>query len=102
MKKLSIISFSALLLLLSACQAEPQKTQTQTSQAENSAKLLLKKTCLKGTSPQVQDKARLKQMLIRSGKITTQMSSTEANKIINDYIKKKQDAFKHCQKKEKK
>ncbi len=97
MKKLSIINFSALLLLLSACQAEPQKTQT--SQPENSAKLLLKKTCLKGTSPQVQDKTKLKQMLIKSGKITTQMSSTEANKIINDYIKKKQDAFKHCQKK---
>ncbi len=100
------MSFSVLMLALLGCQSEQQASSSSeatviaSEHTEKPLKTHVKKACLKGTSPQVQNKAKLKEMLVKSGKITAQMTATEANKIINDYIKKKQDAFKNCTKKE--
>ena len=56
-----------------------------------------KKPC-KASSPPIKDKNIIKKMLINSGKITVEMSAVQVDKVVRDYIQKKQGAFKRCNK----
>ncbi len=58
----------------------------------------IKKCKTKAGMPPIKDKSKLKKMLIDNGTITAEMSEEKANKMVNDYIKKKQEAFKRCKK----
>jgi len=52
----------------------------------------------KASSPPIKDKSKLKKVLIDNGTITVEMSDEMANKVVNDFIKKKREAFKRCNK----
>lgn len=112
LKILSVITMFPVFILLFGCQEtqlietnENKVTKTSDiaaedkNQAEVSNATKLKKPLLcKAGSPPVKDFEKLKVMLTKSGKITTEMSAEQAHQVIKSYIKKKQDAFKRCQK----
>jgi len=79
---------------LMGCQYSTLPEQAPQKKVNSKPKL----PCVKGTSPLIKDTTKLKHMLLASGKITAEMTAQQADKIVKDYIKKKQDAFKHCKK----
>lgn len=47
-------------------------------------------------SPPVQDKSKIKAMLLKSGKITPEMTDEQADKVVNDFIRAKQTPKNTC------
>jgi len=51
--------------------------------------------------PPIKDRSKLKQNLQERGLIKEEMSLDEADRIVAEYISKRQQAFEHCPKKRK-
>lgn len=106
-KTIYILALLTSSVTLTSCQNKPSDEQfakqnieyTETVEKSNVDAALVKsdKPC-KASSPPIKDKNKIKIMLINSGKITADMSELQADKVVRDYIKKKQDTFKHCKK----
>jgi len=103
-QRASLAIVIALSFILSACQNAEQKGGLEHEQAkaqkadDNQLKNSFKALCKKSASPVIKDKSKLKAMLVANGKITGAMTDEMANKIVSDYIRKKQSAFKNCKK----
>jgi len=103
-QKASFTIAATLSFTLSACQNAEQQIGLEQQQAKvqqaggNQIKNNFKALCNKSASPVIKDKSKLKAMLVANGNITAAMTDEMANKIVNDYIKKKQSAFKNCKK----
>ncbi len=80
-----------------AKQSSDEYTETVEKLSVNAAIAKTNKPC-KVNSPPIKDKNKIKTMLLKGGKITADMSELQADKVVRDYIKKKQDTFKHCKK----
>ena len=80
------------------CQKNSPVTEEVAVTNKQAPVVTTKLPCIKPTTPFIKDKTKLKQMLINSGKITTNMSAEQANKIVKDYINKKRDALNRCKK----
>lgn len=101
-----LIVFTCVLAIsihLIGCHNPPEKKdkKNQSITSNNAAsKNHLNNTNLpcKTSSPPIKDKVKLKKMLIDNGTITVEMSEEMANKTVDEYIKKKQEAFKRCTK----
>ena len=94
-------------LILSGCQAksEQQQDTVQSTTSVNPissnavpVNLSNKLLCKKSFSPPIKDVTKLKEMLMKSGKITSEMSDAEVKMVINKYIQNKRAAFKKCNK----
>ncbi|MET1254327.1 hypothetical protein [Aliikangiella maris] len=48
------------------------------------------------SSPPILDTSKIENMLIKEGKITTEMDQKQRQKIVNDYINSKRNAYKMC------
>ncbi|XQW85218.1 hypothetical protein ACOYR1_00385 [Thalassotalea piscium] len=95
-----------MILLLTACQDKPTIAdsaiaQTDATQEKGTLKpettnvACINKNTLK-KSPPVLDKSKIKAMLLKSGKITAEMTAEQADKIVNDFIRAKQKPRKNC------
>jgi len=73
----------------------PQKLSTANEVPTNLNK---KQQCNKSYSAPIKDTTKLMAMLIKSGKITAEMTEAEVKVAINEYIRKKRAAFKKCYK----
>lgn len=101
-----LIGFS-IVFLLAACQDKPKiltKENEQLVSSTDSVKVTkttstdlvcMNKSVIK-KSPPVHDKSKIKAMLLKSGKITAEMTSEQADKIVNDFIRAKQTPNKNC------
>jgi len=95
------------ILIISGCQAKSEQ-QKETAQSTSSVNPISinevptkpshKPLCKKNYSPPIKDITKLKEMLIKSGKITTDMNEAEVKIAINKYIQNKRAAFKKCNK----
>ena len=102
-KSIFITCVLVFIIFLAGCQnpsevknLENQSVELEVVKTENH----VIKTSLpcKASSPPIKDKTKLKKMLIDNGTIAADMSEEMANKVVNDFIKKKRDAFKRCKK----
>ncbi len=88
-------------IAITGCQAATSHPNNSKESAQIAANKKIKKKrpmpCKAG-SPPIKDRSKLKTMLTKSGKITNDMPLKKINDVINDYIKKKQQAFTHCNK----
>ncbi len=78
---------------LTACQQvidEDQKVSVDTQEK------IIKPRCRPEKMIRIHNTEKIKNMLIENGTITQDQTDVEKNKIVNAYIKKKQDAFKKC------
>ena len=103
MSKLFFITISMILsFIISGCQAKPEQQQDTvqlTSPAnQSSINVINKPLCKKSYSPPIKDVDKLKTMLLKSGKITSEMSDEEVRAAINKYIQNKRAAFNKCNK----
>lgn len=98
----SLFTLTALtsLFLLASCQEGSEKSNAVATEQSATKTTLINKVDLpcKAASPMIKDKSKIKKMLMDSGKITADMSEEMANKVVNNYIKNKQEAFKRCKK----
>lgn len=74
--------------------ADQQSAELTAEQRANNKKR--KMTC--GSMPPIQDRSKLKANLVKNGVITPEMSQEEADEKVAEFIRKKQQAFKHCPK----
>jgi hypothetical protein len=105
LSKILIIAFSVILsLIVSGCQAKTEQVKEQeaplliTPSHIVPTSLVKKGPCKKSYSPPIKDIAKLKEMLIKNGTITSGMSNEEVKAIVNQYIENKRAAFKVCKK----
>lgn len=96
----SLFTTCLCIFLLNGCQSkdEPQ-TATPSPQVATDPKM--ESTCLQSTPP-IQDLTKIESMLLEQGTITADMSQAQKEQIINDFIKRKNQAFKSCNSKGKK
>jgi hypothetical protein len=102
-KSIFMVTALASTVMLMGCQ---EKTEADESSRVLSTPQTLESTVVskkgqllcKSASPVIQDKSKIKKMLTDSGKITADMSEEMANKVVNNYIKSKREAFKRCKK----
>ncbi len=102
-KSIVIVTALASTVMLMGCQEKAETDEvsrvSSTPQTLDSTVLSKKGQLLcKSASPVIQDKSKIKKMLTDSGKITADMSEEVANKVVNNYIKNKREAFKRCKK----
>jgi len=93
-----ILIILSLLVLLTACnntekseQGTVQESPSISEQPEQKP-LFKKLPCPIKQSPPIKDKHKIKEMLLKSGKITADMSEEKVMQLVNDYIRKKQAA----------
>lgn len=87
-KPLIFIAFS---ITAMACQNQQTNNieDTQESTSEVSTLPSLPIPCKNFTSPPVKDKSKIKEMLLKEGKINNGMTEEEINQYLSDFIKKK-------------
>ncbi|MFT5757881.1 MAG: hypothetical protein ACI9LM_002618 [Alteromonadaceae bacterium] len=109
LSKISFITFSFIYsvtvsLIFTGCQAKTRQleeqviTESVAPPSTVSPQVINKLPCKKFYSPPIQEVTKLKVMLMKSGKITSEMSDAEIKVAINQYIKNKRSAFKSCRK----
>jgi len=98
LKIIYITLLTVVWISLSGCQKSSPVTDNAIAMNKQPIHMRPKLPCLSGTTPYIKDTTKLKKMLLASGKITVEMSVEQVNKIVKNYIKKKQDAFKRCKK----
>jgi hypothetical protein len=105
LSKLFIIAFSVISsLIVTGCQAKTEQVKEQEAPLLIApshtvpTSLIKKRPCKKSYSPPIKDIAKLKEMLMKSGRITSDMNNVEINKVVNQYVKNKRAAFKACKK----
>lgn len=91
----SLISVGLLSGTLTACTSTPDDTLSDAP--VNNQKQI--SPC--GSMPPIKDRSKLKQSLLERGLIKEEMSLDEADRIVAEYISKRQQAFEHCPKKRK-
>lgn len=102
MPKITMLLTVLLVITLSGCLEEEAKVEVkQESSAERVLPIapIAKLPCKKSMSAPIKDKTKIKNMLEKSGRITADMSPQQIDKVVNNYIRKKNAAFKDCQKK---
>ncbi|MGB1263210.1 MAG: hypothetical protein ACPG52_09890 [Cognaticolwellia sp.] len=99
----NVIATIIISLMLVACQNESPTNiidnhKNQKAIQQPSSKLDCTNSTLK-KSPPIKDKSKIEAMLLKYGKITTEMTSEEKSAAVNAYIQKKSAAFQNCKKK---
>jgi bacillopeptidase F (M6 metalloprotease family) len=83
------------IILLQGC----QQTSEQLIDKDVSDKdVKLKIICQQSTTPPIKNTQKLKEMLIANGKIDASLSDEEIDQAVNNYMRKKNSAFKNCTK----
>jgi hypothetical protein len=96
MKKLLGALIVGFTTTVSACST----TEQPVKEVEKQVKAPVSKMpCKPSMSPPIKDKSKLKVLLEKQGRITSDMTPAQVDKTINDYIRKKRAAYKSCQKK---
>jgi len=92
-------SFVLLSCTLTACSTGPGEVNSATNNTPPVNNLKQISPC--GAVPPIRDRSKLKQSLQERGLIKEQMSLDEADRVVAEYINKRQQAFEHCPKKRK-
>ena len=93
MKSSIFIFYMLAVVFLLACHSQPMAPDTS---AENTHNVQPIKQTLCSTSVPIRDKNKLKDMLTQRGMISQQMTVDEADEIVNEYIRKRQNGLKDC------
>lgn len=96
MKKLLGILIVSLTTTISACTSTEEAPQETVAVANAPVS---KMPCKPSMSPPIKDKSKLKVLLEKSGRITSEMTPAQIDKVINEYIRKKRAAYNSCKKK---
>ena len=76
-----------------------QQTAAPLTAKNSSEQVIIKKVvCRQSTTPPLKNTQKLKERLIANGKIDGSLSNEEIQRQVNAYIRKKNAAFKNCQK----
>jgi len=98
LKITNAILIIAVLISLLGCQEEASVAEKPVISSEKATVIKSKLPCIPATTPFIKDKTKLKQMLTKSGRITADMSTEQANLIVKNYINKKREALNNCKK----
>ncbi|WP_444998222.1 hypothetical protein [Aliikangiella sp. IMCC44359] len=96
----SLFTTCLCIFFLNGCQSKDEPpTTTPSPQTTTDPKM--ESTCLQSTSP-IHEPKKIESMLLKQGTITADMSQAQRNQIIDDFVKRKNQAFKACNTKGKK
>ncbi|RTR27703.1 hypothetical protein [Shewanella atlantica] len=97
-----ITSVALLSCTLTACSTGPGEVNSATNDTLSEPPVnTLKQISPCGAVPPIKDRSKLKQSLQERGLIKEDMSLDEADRVVAEYINKRQQAFEHCPKKRK-
>ncbi|RTR37314.1 hypothetical protein EKG38_19105 [Shewanella canadensis] len=98
----SIISVALVSGMLTACASGPDDRSSSANDALSDAPVNNQKQISPcGAMPPIKDRSKLKQSLLERGLIKEEMSLDETDRVVAEYISKRQQAFEHCPKKRK-
>ncbi|MGS0674167.1 hypothetical protein [Shewanella sp. 0m-4] len=96
--KVSVFVFIFLsVVLVSACNSRSHEIQQQSIITDSHSDVPRKQALCSSMSP-IHDTSKLQANLKERGLITEQMTEAEAQEAVNEYIRKRQKAFKDCKK----
>lgn len=75
-----------------------QSVDLHETEYEQQKNIVVNIPCQSMYSPPIKDKAKIRQLLIKKGTITADTNTETADKLVDEFIKKKQNVNKNCHK----